>query len=196
MVGPTNTLNLRKSLKAVIGLPSLVAALAVVVPVNSALFAQDSVPAADLAIQQEYAFDERFDKFDVVPPAPEPAPHVVDITEIEPPIEIVSEPQDEPDVRRNLGSGVASYYGRRFAGRKTANGERFNPRHLTAAHKTLPFGSKVRVTNPRNGKFVVVRINDRGPYAHGRSIDLSREAAERIGLVKRGHGKVQMALLD
>jgi len=97
---------------------------------------------------------------------------------------------------RTLGTGIASYYGKRFAGRPTASGERFNPQHLTAAHRTLPFGSKVRVTNPDNGKSVVVRINDRGPFTRGRTIDLSRKAAEEIGLVRRGHGPVELALLD
>ncbi len=97
---------------------------------------------------------------------------------------------------RAIRSGHASYYGARFAGRLTANGERFNPRHLTAAHRTLPFGSKVKVTNRRNGKSVVVRINDRGPYAKGRVIDLSKAAAHRIGLVHQGHGPVELALLN
>ncbi|MGB3379202.1 MAG: septal ring lytic transglycosylase RlpA family protein [Allopontixanthobacter sediminis] len=112
----------------------------------------------------------------------------VDITEIAVPV--------EAPVLRTLGSGVASYYGKRFAGRRTASGEPFNPQHLTAAHKTLPFGTKVLVTNPRSGKSVTVRINDRGPYAHGRSIDLSRAAAEQIGLVARGHGTVEMAVIE
>ena len=66
----------------------------------------------------------------------------------------------------------------------------------TAAHKTLPFGTRVLVTNPRTGKSVTVRINDRGPYAHGRTIDLSRRAAQELGLVARGHGTVELALLD
>jgi rare lipoprotein A len=97
---------------------------------------------------------------------------------------------------RLLGSGLASYYGNEFAGRRTASGEKFNPRALTAAHRTLPFGSKVRVTNPANGRSVVVRINDRGPFTRGRTIDLSRGAAEQIGLVARGHGTVQLALVE
>lgn len=118
-------------------------------------------------------------------------PGAVDITEIEIPIEI----EPEPAVR-TLGTGLASYYGKRFNGRLTANGERFNMNALTAAHKTLPFGTKVLVTNPRNGKTVTVRINDRGPYAHGRSIDLSRAAAKQIGLIHRGHGTVEMAILE
>src|SRR3954451_390266 len=73
-----------------------------------------------------------------------------------------------------LGKGVASWYGPGFHGKKTAHGERFNTHDLTAAHKTLLFGTQVRVTNERTVKSVVVRINDRGPYAHGRVIDLSK----------------------
>lgn len=75
--------------------------------------------------------------------------------------------------------GVASWYG---SGRKTANGEPFNPNGLTAAHRTLPFGTMVRVTNHRNGRSVTVRINDRGPFIGGRSIDLARGAARAIGM--------------
>lgn len=79
-------------------------------------------------------------------------------------------------------NGRASWYGPGFHGRKTASGETFNTHALTAAHRTLPFGTKVRVVNKRTGKSVVVRINDRGPYAHGRVIDLSRASAQAIGL--------------
>jgi rare lipoprotein A len=107
--------------------------------------------------------------------------------------EIDAEPEA---IERVLGGGMASYYGAELAGRRTASGERFDPRGMTAAHRTLPFGSKVRVTNPANGRSVVVRINDRGPFTRGRLIDLSRSAAERIGLVARGHGEVQLALLS
>ena len=92
-----------------------------------------------------------------------------------------------------LGKGVASWYGPGFHGKKTANGERFNPYDLTAAHKTLPFGTKVRVTNEQTGKSVVVRINDRGPYAHGRVIDLSKAAAEAVGIA--GTEKATLAAL-
>jgi rare lipoprotein A len=92
-----------------------------------------------------------------------------------------------------LGKGVASWYGPGFHGKKTANGERFNTNDLTAAHKTLPFGTQVRVTNEQTGKSVVVRINDRGPYAHGRVIDLSKAAAEAVGIA--GTEKVTLAAL-
>jgi rare lipoprotein A len=85
----------------------------------------------------------------------------------------------EPTV---IQSGKASWYGPGFHGRLTANGERFNTNDMTAAHKTLPFGTKLKVTNARTGKSVVVRINDRGPYAHGRVIDLSKASARSIGV--------------
>src|SRR3954449_23866 len=79
-----------------------------------------------------------------------------------------------------IQTGAASWYGPGFHGKRTANGERFNTHALTAAHKTLPFGTQVRVTNEHTGSSVVVRINDHGPYAHGRVIDLSK-AAEAVG---------------
>ncbi|MDY6902758.1 MAG: septal ring lytic transglycosylase RlpA family protein [Cyanobacteriota bacterium] len=91
--------------------------------------------------------------------------------------------------------GIASFYGAYFAGRKTASGERFNPSKMTAAHKTLPFGTRVRVTNMRNGRSVVVRINDRGPFIRGRVIDLSRGAAGVIGMIGRGIAPVRVEVL-
>lgn len=91
-------------------------------------------------------------------------------------------------------SGQASWYGPGFSGRKTANGERFNPDGHTAAHRTLPFGTNVLVENPRTGQSVVVRINDRGPFHGNRLIDLSRGAAQSIGLTKEGVGRVNMTV--
>jgi rare lipoprotein A (peptidoglycan hydrolase) len=90
---------------------------------------------------------------------------------------------------------VASWYGPGFQGHATSTGERFNENAMTAASKTLPLGSHVRVTNPRNGRSVVVRINDRGPYVHGRSIDLSKAAAERLGIKDKGVAPVEVASL-
>ena len=95
--------------------------------------------------------------------------------------------------RRQTHPGGASWYGPGFHGKRTASGERFNTRALTAAHKSLPFGSRVLVTNERTGKSVVVRINDRGPYAHGRVIDLSKAAAQAVGI--SGVGKVKLTRL-
>lgn len=134
-------------------------------------------------------FQASFAEFAPLPDAPAPGAEAVDLDTFDPPIEA------EPATTA-LGSGIASYYGRRFHGRRTASGERFDMNAMTAAHKTLPFGSLVEVTNPNTGKSVTVRINDRGPYAHGRTIDLSRAAAEQIGLVSRGHGTVELALVD
>jgi rare lipoprotein A len=88
---------------------------------------------------------------------------------------------------------VASWYGPGFQGRPTSTGERFNENALTAASRTLPLGSRVRVTNPDTGRSVTVRINDRGPYVHGRSIDLSRHAARQIGLTRKGVAPVEVA---
>ncbi|MGZ3216538.1 septal ring lytic transglycosylase RlpA family protein [Paracoccus sp. T5] len=94
-----------------------------------------------------------------------------------------------------LKSGMASWYGAAFHGRQTANGETFDMNDLTAAHRSLPFGTRVRVTNEATDKSVVVRINDRGPYAGSRVIDLSKEAAKDIGLVSTGVGRVKLEVL-
>jgi rare lipoprotein A (peptidoglycan hydrolase) len=93
---------------------------------------------------------------------------------------------------RGTRTEVASWYGPGFAGRPTSTGEIYNPNGLTAASTTLPLGSHVRVTNPDTGRSVVVRINDRGPYVRGRSIDLSHGAAQQIGLVGKGVGRVEV----
>jgi len=87
---------------------------------------------------------------------------------------------------------VASYYGGYFHGRRTANGEIFNKYALTCAHKTLPFDTILRVTNPTNGKHVVVRVNDRGPFRRGRDLDLSYAAAKEIGMIRAGVIKVEV----
>lgn len=92
--------------------------------------------------------------------------------------------------------GLASYYGKRFHGRTTANGEKFNQYALTAAHKTLPFGTKVKVRNKKNGQSVVVRINDRGPFVRGRIIDLSYKAAKSIGMIRMGVAPVVISVLN
>ena len=136
-------------------------------------------------------FEEHFEAFEELPVEPVLDNGVVDISSFEPPLEI-----EEENAGQSLGQGVASYYGKRFHGRRTANGERFDMHALTAAHRTLPFGARVEVTNPSTGRSVVVRINDRGPFHGGRVIDVSRAAAEKLGLIARGHGTVQLALLD
>ena len=141
----------------------------------------------------EAAFEAQFESFEALPPAPVPgAGGAVDLATIE----HTHDASPEPGVGKPLGGGMASYYADQFHGRRTASGERFDMGALTAAHRTLPFGSKVRVTNPANGKSVVVRINDRGPFTRGRTIDVSRAAAERLGLIARGHGRVELSLVD
>lgn len=88
--------------------------------------------------------------------------------------------------------GVASYYGKRFHGRKTASGTRFDMHGMTAAHKTWRFGSRVKVTNKSNGRSVVVTVNDRGPFVRGRTIDLSYAAAREIGMIQSGVARVKI----
>ena len=132
-------------------------------------------------------FGGHFAPYRALPDQPEPGPKAVDLDSFDPPIEV------EPEIWR---SGVASYYGAKFNGRRTASGERFDMNGYTAAHRTLPFGSKVLVTNPSTGKSVTVRINDRGPFSRNRTIDLSRAAAQDLGLIARGHGTVELALVD
>ena len=90
-------------------------------------------------------------------------------------------------------SGVASYYS---SGAVTASGERFDPNDLTAAHRTLPFGTKVRVTNLSTGQSVTVRVNDRGPFVPGRVVDVSHGAAHSLGLVGKGVAKVKLDVVD
>ena len=93
-------------------------------------------------------------------------------------------------------AGVASYYGSGFHGRRTANGERFDMHAMTAAHRTLPFGTLVKVTNLSNGKSTVVRVNDRGPYVGNRVIDLSVAAAKQIGSTHSGVAQVSLEIVN
>lgn len=99
---------------------------------------------------------------------------------------------EEREKYTHFQTGMASYYGGSWHGKKTANGEIFNENSLTAAHKTLPFGTKVKVTNLDNGKSVVVRINDRGPYSKGRVIDLSKVAFSKIASTSKGVTRVKL----
>jgi rare lipoprotein A len=92
-------------------------------------------------------------------------------------------------------TGVASYYAKRLHGSKTASGQRYDQTAYTAAHKRLPFGTRVRVTQKKTGKTVVVTINDRGPYVKGRVIDLSRRAAQDLGMLKRGSAEVEIQIM-
>lgn len=147
--------------------------------------AEDAAPA--VAAAQPKAAEVSLPRFQpAVQPAPlvQEVPVVQDVTQAEP------EESWEP-----VGRGVASWYGAKFAGRRTASGERFDPAEYTAAHRTLPFGSTVRVTSD-SGKSVVVRINDRGPFSGNRLIDVSQAAARDLGLIGPGHGNVSLAILD
>ena len=94
-----------------------------------------------------------------------------------------------------IATGEASYYGRELEGNRTASGERFDADALTAAHRTLPLGTKLRVTNKANGRSVVVRVNDRGPFVGRRIIDLSLAAAHKINMVRAGKAQVTLARL-
>ena len=92
----------------------------------------------------------------------------------------------------NRGTMKASWYGPKFHGKLTANGEIYNQMALTAAHKSLKFGTLLKVTNPKNGRAVIVRINDRGPYIEGRDLDLSKGAAIELGLLRKGVARVKI----
>jgi rare lipoprotein A len=94
-----------------------------------------------------------------------------------------------------VGQGEASYYGAELAGHRTASGERFDPADLTAAHRTLPIGSHVRVTNLSNGKSVIVRVNDRGPGTPSRILDMSLAAARQIAMIRSGKARVKLELV-
>lgn len=105
------------------------------------------------------------------------------------------QPHSEPVVRTKSGVeqvGLASWYGGKFAGRRTASGSRFNPKALTAAHRTLPFGTRVMVTNLVNDRQVEVVITDRGPFIRHRIIDLSKRAAQEIGMMGTGVARVRL----
>ena len=111
-------------------------------------------------------------------------------------VEVTENPIAEIVDEAEIDGGMASYYGNELAGNRTASGERFDPGQMTAAHRTLPFGSMVRVTNVSNGDSVIVRINDRGPFSRGRVIDVSHAAAREIGMHRSGTARVKLALLN
>lgn len=136
---------------------------------------QSQPPAADLAIREADAppaREERLIRPVPQPVAPAPTPRVVQIS-----------------------AGQASWYGPGFYGNRTANGEVFRPGTMTAAHRTLPFGTRVRVTNLNNGRVAVVRINDRGPFHGNRVIDLGHGAAKALGVLSSGVASVRLEVL-
>ncbi len=122
-------------------------------------------------------------------PAMEEAPRPV-----APPVPVAPVPAPAPRVVQ-VSQGTASWYGPGFYGNRTANGEIYRPGTLTAAHRTLPFGTRVRVTNLNNGRTTVVRINDRGPFVGNRVIDLGHGAAQEVGLVSSGLAPVRLEVL-
>jgi|SRR5690348_14580494 len=113
-----------------------------------------------------------------------------------PPLPPPTPPAAEDDRPQFMQVGLASWYGPRFHGNQTADGERFDMNALTAAHRTLPFNTYVRVTDLANGRSVVVRINDRGPYDGHRVIDLSARAARELGITYHGTARVRIELVD
>lgn len=126
----------------------------------------------------------------------QPLPTPVQAPDGVPEIRKVDPAEAKAEAPSIYAEGVASYYGHELAGNRTANGERFNPRELTAAHRTLPMGTRIKVTNTTNGKSVIVRINDRGPFAKKRIIDVSLAAAERISMVRSGTARVTLELIS
>ena len=110
-------------------------------------------------------------------------------------VRIVTPEAAEEKIYKAIGQGTASYYGRELAGNRTASGERFNPNGLTAAHRTLPLGTRLRVTNVANGRSVIVRVNDRGPFVGKRVIDVSLGAAQEIQMIRSGTAQVRLELV-
>ena len=96
---------------------------------------------------------------------------------------------------RSESTGFASFYGSEFHGRRTASGERYDEGELSAAHRTLPFGTRVRLTNLKNGRTVVVTITDRGPFRRGRIVDVSKRAARELGFLRAGVARVRLEVL-
>ncbi|MEA3063786.1 MAG: rare lipoprotein [Sphingomonadales bacterium] len=108
----------------------------------------------------------------------------------------IAPPSDKAEaVLEMIGQGEASYYGNELAGHRTSSGERFNPNALTAAHRTLPLGTRLRVTNVANGRSVIVRVNDRGPFVRSRLIDVSLGAAREIQMVRAGKAQVRLEIV-
>ena len=97
---------------------------------------------------------------------------------------------------QGVQKGIASYYGKRATGRLTSSGERLHHDSLTCAHRTHPFGTLLKVTNPKNGQVVVVKVNDRGPFGRGRIIDLTWSAARQLGILRRGIAPVEVVVFD
>ena len=145
--------------------------------------AETSSPSLELAIRSAEPSLESADPSDELPIKP-----------VAPALPIATPPQ-QPRVR-SVSQGQASWYGPGFFGNRTASGEVLRPGTLTAAHRTLPFGTQVRVTNMGNGRSAVVRINDRGPFHGNRVIDLAHGAANNLGLISSGIANVKLEVLQ
>jgi rare lipoprotein A len=160
-----------------LGAAALLIAAGSIAPASAASFPS---PAADLAIRQADLAPSWGDRFlRQMPPAP------------------IAQGQQIASARTmQVSSGQASWYGPGFYGNRTASGEVFRPGTLTAAHRTLPFGTRVRVTNLWNGRSTVVRINDRGPFHGARVIDLAHGAASQLGLTASGVAQVKLEVLQ
>ncbi|MEY2828788.1 MAG: hypothetical protein RIQ33_646 [Bacteroidota bacterium] len=103
---------------------------------------------------------------------------------------------DSTIIAKPFQTGIASYYSKRSTGARTASGKILNNDSLVCAHRTLPFGTKIKVTNLKNGKSVIVKVIDRGPFGKGRVVDLSYAAADSLGILKSGLGKVEVYIIN
>ena len=153
--------------------------------------------AAGLALfpvlARDVASTDFYDPFE--PLAPEPVQAVAPKAPVVVKPPVVAPPKPAKTLVVSTSTGEASWYGPGFFGNRTANGEVFRPGTMTAAHRTLPFGTKVKVTNLRNGKETIVRINDRGPFSGHRVIDIAHGAAQHLGLVSSGIAQVRLEVL-
>ncbi|AKN61958.1 lipoprotein [Synechococcus sp. WH 8020] len=144
-------------------------------------------------LARDVATTEFYDPFEPLAPKTEQAAAPKAPVVVPPPV--VAEPKPAKTLVVSTSTGEASWYGPGFFGNRTANGEVFRPGTMTAAHRTLPFGTKVKVTNLRNGKETIVRINDRGPFSGHRVIDIAHGAAHHLGLVSSGIAQVRLEVL-
>ena len=144
-------------------------------------------------LARDVATTELYDPFEPLRPQPVQASASTTPAVVPPPVPAPPKPPKRLVI--STSTGEASWYGPGFFGNRTANGEVFRPGTMTAAHRTLPFGTEVKVTNLRNGKEMVVRINDRGPFSGNRVIDIAHGAAQHLGLVSSGIAQVRLEVL-
>lgn len=144
-------------------------------------------------LARDVASTDLYDPFE--PLAPEPVQAVAPKAPVVVKPPVVAPPKPAKTLVVSTSTGEASWYGPGFFGNRTANGEVFKPGTMTAAHRTLPFGTQVKVTNLRNGRETIVRINDRGPFSGHRVIDIAHGAAQHLGLVSSGIAQVRLEVL-